>query len=53
MRIQFLFFVNLLVGTDCSPVAGHQAAGPNFPPGSIGTGAQNIYRSAIEIMIVR
>ena len=45
MRIQFLFFVNLLVGTDCSPVTGHQAAGPNFPPGSIGRGAHAIYRA--------
>ena len=37
-RIQFFILINFLVGIHCNPVAGVQAAGPNFAPGSIGQG---------------
>ena len=37
-RIQFFIWINVFVGNHCNPVAGVQAAGPNFAPGSIGQG---------------
>ena len=37
-RIQFFILINVFVGIHCNPVAGVQAAGPNFAPGSIGQG---------------
>ena len=36
--MKFFILINFLVGIDCNPAAGVQAAGPNFAPGSIGQG---------------